>query len=446
MRRGPLLLAVQTALVAGILACVVLIAHRHPWRLDLTPEKRFTLAPHTREVLARLRDDVTVTGFYSGQDPAMRQDLADLLALYEDASPRVHARLLDLDRSPGAAERLRVHTYNVVVVEVGERRERVDLTTEERITSAILRVAGTPPVPTYVVRGHGECDPRDDEGRGGSGQGAEALAADGFDLRVVEGAAALPDDAGLVIVAGPTRDLAPSEVAAIDAHVRRGGSLLALVDPPTPPSVARLLRGFGVELGNDVVVDEQGRLLGTDGLAARIAFLNQSLVPQAPEVNAILPIAQSLRLVEGEGVRAEYLGVTAESTWADVDRRSLGNGETHFRPDVDRRGPLPVAALARVDAGQGREGRVVVVGDADFGTNLHLGVLGNRDFLLVAAELATRADAYTAARPPVRSTSTFSSLALTAREARLVLWLAAIVPALVCAGVAAATVRRRRFA
>jgi ABC-type uncharacterized transport system involved in gliding motility auxiliary subunit len=331
------------------------------------------------------------------------------------------------------------------VVEVGERRERVDLVTEEQLTSAVLRVAGTPPVPTYAVRGHGECDPRDDEDRGGSGQGAAALGADGFDLRVIEGAAAIPDDAGLVILAGPTRDFAPPEVAALEAYVRRGGSLLALVDPPTPASVSGLLQRLGIELGNDVVVDEQGRLLGTDGLAARIAFLNQDLVPQAPEANAILPIAQSLRLVDQPGVHADYLGVTAESTWADVDRRAIAKEETTFRPDVDRRGPLPVAALARVDAGAGRAGRVVVVGDADFATNLHLGVLGNRDFLLVAAELATRADAYTAARPRAPSTSTLSSLALTAREARTILWVGAIVPALLCASAAvvAAQVRRR---
>jgi hypothetical protein len=438
---------VQTALVVGILACVLLVAQRHPWRLDLTPERRFTPSPHTREVLDRLTTDVAITAFYSSQDTGMKQDLTDLLALYSDTSPRVQTHLLDLDRSPGAAERLGAHAYNVAVVEVGERRERVDLVNEENLTSTILRTAGTPPVPTDFVLGHGECDPSDDEKRGGVGTAAEALAADGFDVRTVEGAATLPSDAALVILAGPTRDLADAEVAALEAHVRHGGSLVVLADPPTPRTVAALVRTFGIELGDDVVVDEQGRLLGTDGLAARIAFLNQTLVPQAPEANAILPIAQSLRLVDAPGVRTDYLAVTPESTWADVDRRVLaGKGETTFRPERDRRGPLPVAALARVDAGGGREGRVVVVGDTDFATNLHVGVLGNRDFVLAVAELATRADAYTASRPPARSLSTFSSLALTAREARTVLWTASFLPALACAAVSLLVALRRRRA
>lgn len=443
MRREPVLLVIQSALVAGILACVVLIAHRHPWRLDLTPEKRFTLSPHTKDVLARLGVDVEITAFYSSQDIGMRQDLADLLALYKDASPRVTTRLLDLDRSPGTAEQLGVGTYNTAVVSAGDRRERVDLVLEELVTSAILRTAGTPPVRTVVVTGHGECNPAEDEERSGMGQAAHALVADGFDLQVAQGAATLPGADGLVVLAGPTRDLTNAEVDTITRFVRGGGSLLVLVDPPTPRSITTLLAAFGVEPGNDIVVDEQGRLFGTDGLAARVAFLNESLVLHAPEVGAILPVAQSLRLVDAEGVRADYLGVTADTTWADVDRRPLAGGKAEFREDHDRRGPLPIAALARVDAGGGREGRVVVVGDADFVTNLHLGVLGNRDLLIAVAELAVRADAYTASRPPVAAPSTFSSLALTAREARLVLWSAAFVPAIVAGAMALVMARRR---
>jgi len=445
MRREPVLLAIQVALVTGILACVVLIAHRHPLRLDLTPEKRFTLSPHSKDVLARLQSDVTITAFYSSQDTGMRQDLSDLLSLYADASPHVTTRLLDLDRSPGAAQQLDVHTYNTAAVTSGGRRERVDLVVEELLTSAILRTTGMPPVSTWMVTGHGECDPTDDEGRGGFGQAVQALQADGFQVGVANGAR-VPVTDGFVVLAGPTRDLTSAETEALEGFVRGGGSLLVLIDPPTPRSVTALLAKFGIEPGDDVVVDEEGRLLGTDGLAARIAFLNQQLVPRAPEATAVLPIAQSLRLFDVEGVHADYLGVTPETTWADVDRRALSGGAITFRADKDRRGPLPVAALARVDAPGDREGRLVVVGDTDFATNLHLGVLGNRDLLLAVAELAVRADPYTSSRPRAPSLSTFSTLALTAREATLILWTSTLLPGALCTAVALVMLRRRRRA
>jgi hypothetical protein len=157
-------------------------------------------------------------------------------------------------------------------------------------------------------------------------------------------------------------------------------------------------------------------------------------------VHAMLPEAQSLRVLDAPGVRADYLAVTAEETWADVDRRPPDSGPS-FRPDRDHHGPLPVAALARTE-----RGALVVVGDADFVTNLHLNVLGNRDLLLTAAELAARADVLAAERPAAPPHGTFSPLTLTAHEARIVFWGAVVAPSAALAGVALAMGRRRRFA
>lgn len=446
MRRPTLLLAVQTVTVAAILACVLALTARHPWRLDLTPDRRFTLSPHTEEVLARLPGAVRITAFTSSQEDAHRRDIADLLALYHDAYPRLEVRLLDLDRSPGAAERLGVDAYNVAVVEAGERHERVDPITEESVTAALLVAAGTPPVVTYFVLGHGERDPRDADDRTGASEAARALRADGFDVRTLEGAARIPADAGLVVLAGPTRDLGPAETEALGAFLHHGGQAIFLCDPATPPSVTRLLAGFGFELAGDVVVDEQGRLFGTDGLAARVAFRNESLIPAAPAVRALLPLAQSVRLVDADGVRADYLAMTPETTWADVDRRPTDDGPPEFRPGRDRRGPLPVAAFARVGTGEAREGRLAVVGDADFVSNLHAGMLGNRDLLLAIAGLVARADPLAAERPAARPGGTLSPLALTAAEARLVFWGGVVAPAGILTAVALAMARRRRVA
>lgn len=446
MTRPALLLAVQVATMVAILGCLLALATLHPWRLDLTPERRFTLAPYTREVLSRIADDVRITVFYSSQAPAMRRDMAELLALYQEAQPRIAVRFLDLDRSPGMAKRLAVSTYNTAAIEAGERRQHVDLVNEENTTAALLAVAGAPPVATYFVVGHGEHDPRDGDERAGASEAARALATEGFRPGALEGAAAIPGDAGLVVLAGPTRELSPVEVDALAAYVTGGGRLLVLADPGAPASLRTLLARFGIELAGDLVVDEQGRLFGTDGLSARVAYLNQGLVPDAPAVQALLPEAQSVRLMEVPGVHADYLAMTAETTWADIDRRSLGGGRVTFAPGRDRHGPLPVAALARPQGTDERQGVVVVVGDADFVTNLHLNVLGNRDLLLATAELIARADPLAAARPPGPPGGTFSPLILTAREARLVFWAVVVAPSALLAAVALAAARRRRFA
>ena len=177
------------------------------------------------------------------------------------------------------AKQLHVTSYNTAIVEAAERRERVDPVTEENLTAVLRAAAGTPPVVTYFVLGHGEHDPRADEERGGAAEAARALGLEGFQVRIVEGVARVPEDAGLVVLAGPTRDLRPAEIDALGAYLTGGGCLLLLCDPGTPSTVAGLLRRFGIELTADLVVDEQARLFGSDGLFARVAYLNQTLLP-----------------------------------------------------------------------------------------------------------------------------------------------------------------------
>jgi hypothetical protein len=335
-----------------------------------------------------------------------------------------------------------VSNYNVVVLESDGRRERIDPVTEENLTAGLLAVAGRSTIVAYVVQGHGEPNVRDIEERAGLGDAAAALASDGFDVRPLPGAARIPPDAGLVVLAGATHEIQPAEVDALDAYVRGGGRLLVLVDTDAPRSVLGLLDRFGVAVGKDVVVDQDAKLFGADGLSARVAYLNEKLVPDRPAASALLPLAQSIRLEERPGMDAEYLAVTDETTWADVGGRPDGT-ERVFRAGTDRVGPLPVGALVRVPA-NGREGRLVAIGDSHFTSNFQLGVLGNRDLLLVAAEVAARGDqAMTAPRRQPTNAGPFSTLALTAHEARAIFWAACVLPAMLL-GAAAVVVALRR--
>ena len=88
-------------------------------------------------------------------------------------------------------------------------------------------------------------------------------------------------------------------------------------------------------------------------------------------------------------------------------------------------------------------GRLVAVGDADFVTNLHLNVLGNRDFLLATAGLVARAESLASARPPAPPAGTFSPLTLTAREGRYLFWSVVVAPSALLAAAALAVAQRR---
>ena len=440
MKRPHVLFAVQIATMAAIVTTAFVLSTRSPMRVDLTPNAMFSLSAHTEAVLGRLTRPVTVTYYFSSQEAVIRRNAAELLSLYTSENPLLAIRMLDLDRNPGAAEHDGVTSYNITVVEGDSERLRLDLLNEEVLTAAILRLVDRDTVPTYVIQGHGE-RPIGGDARRGLGEAVTALTREGFAPRPLRGAGAIPEDARLVVLAGPTHDLADVEVEAIDAWVRAGGALLALIEAPTPPSVRTLLGRYGIVPIDDVVVDVQGRLLGGDGLSTRVPYVNQGLIAAVPEVAALLPIVQSVRLDDAPGIESDYVAVTDESAWADVDRSAIETGGRDTRGPDDRTGPLPIAALARTEAGAGR---VVFVGDADFATNLHFDVLGNRELFLSLAALAAEKPTTLAERPTSLPPSPLSAFVLTATEARLLLVLGSFAPALLLAVGAMLAHRRRR--
>jgi hypothetical protein len=372
--RPAVLAGVQIATVGAILGCCLVWAARHPWRLDVTPDRRFTLSTHTRGVLAGLPAPVTATYFYNAHDQVTRRDAEALLRFYADASPRFRARSLDLDRprrGPGLALRpATVVASNMRPADPRRRRTR-------SFTAALAPAGGAPAV------AYGAGAARAPRRRRGRGSPARALEAEGFTTRPLPGAAAIPRR-GAVLLAGTTRELREREVEALAGYVARGGALVVLGDPPTPRSVRELLGRFGLEPGDDVVVDEQGRLIGADGLTARVAYLNEALVPAGLEVSALLPL--------GDGVvdprRAVTPAVIRGS--ADVDRRALDG-----RPRLPHR-HRPRGAAA---GGRSRARRRMVWSATSSSPPTPHRPFGKRDLLAAVATLAVRGAADAARRP-----------------------------------------------
>ena len=86
--RHWLLLLVATVGLAGSLFMAQVILSHHNWRIDLTPEKRFTLSEHARKVLAGLDRDVQIIAFLRSDD-ARNSEIEDLLRRVHNVSHHV---------------------------------------------------------------------------------------------------------------------------------------------------------------------------------------------------------------------------------------------------------------------------------------------------------------------------------------------------------------------
>ena len=197
----------------------------------------------------------------------------DRLAEYEYRSSQVSLEFVDVDKEPLRARQYDVQAYGTVLFEYEDRIERVVSDEEQALTNALIKVVEGEELRVYFIQGHDERAPSGTERDDYGGLG-EALQRDNLivDTVVLAQTGEVPSAASVVVVAGPTTDYLPGEIDALRAYLEQGGKALFLVDPAddpaaTPqPNLISFIAEWGIELGNDVVVDVSGvgQLLGTD--------------------------------------------------------------------------------------------------------------------------------------------------------------------------------------
>lgn len=398
------LATVSVIVVLGILIAVNYIGARENKRWDLTANKAFSLSDQTRNILAKLDAPLQITAFAQDADFPRYQDK---LKEYEYVSKQVKVEYLDPDKKPTIAKQNQVQQYGTIVFNYKGRSERITSDTEQDITNGIIKVVTGQQKKVYFVQGHGERDTSSSE-RDGYNAIAAALGAENYtvDKLVLAQAGAVPDDAAVVIVAGPKTDFFPPEIAALKKYLDKAGKLLLELDPPgkaDSPQAANLIalaHDWGMDLGNDVVVDASGmgRLIGTDASVPVVATYGSHPITEHFSFVTAFPLARSVTPVVGgvNGHTAQPFAQTSAQSWAEADVKDmLATGKvTLDESKGDKKGPVTIAAAASAaSAAPGGsnpldpeapkpETRVAVVGDSDFAANAGLGIQGNRDLFM----------------------------------------------------------------
>jgi len=434
--------------VLGILVGVNWIASRQSKRWDLTTGGQFTLSDQTRKILAGLKEPVKVRVFASARavDP-----FRDRLTEYTHATDKLAVDYIEPLKQPELANQYQVQQDGTVVFQYKGRIERATAATEQELTNALVKTIQGEQKKVYFVQGHGEKDIVSSE-RTGYSSVSSALRGDNFGVEkvVLAQQTAVPADAALLVVAGPRTDYLPAEIDMIRAYLRKGGKLLMLLDPPektdSPPltNLLALAREWGMDVGNNVVVDlsPAGRLLGTGPSIPVAASYPSHPINEKMQVLTAYPLARSVSPVSGgvDGHTAQSIVETSQNSWAETDLKALStSGEARREEDKgDKPGPISLAAAVSATApdapaapsGQSKaEARVVVFGDSDFASNLALGVQGNRDFFLNAVNWLAQQENMIAIRAKEPSDR---RLTMTAGQQQLVYWLSLfVIPGLI---------------
>jgi ABC-type uncharacterized transport system involved in gliding motility auxiliary subunit len=403
--------AASILVVLAILVAINWISNRQNKRWDLTAGGSFTLSDQTRKVLETLPDTVSVKVFAKGED---FQRFRDRLEQFQYASKKVSVEYIDVYKRPALADQYKIQQEGTVVFEHRGRVERATNDGEQDLTNALIKAVQGKEKTVYFVQGHGERDTAGSDRRTGYSGIAQALQIDNFkvDKLALAQQKTVPEDASVVVIAGPQADYLPEEIAMLREYLKRGGRLLFLLDPPARPdappltNLVALLREWAIEAGNDIVVDVSGR---SDEPSVPVAM---PPYPAHPAVErfalfTVYPVARSMSPVSGgvDGRTAQPIVETSPRSWAETDIKTLLT-TGRLPPDAakgDKTGPIAIASAVSAAApdapappkpdtlvetkdkeeeAKKPETRVVAFGDSDFASNGFLGAVGSRDLFM----------------------------------------------------------------
>jgi ABC-type uncharacterized transport system involved in gliding motility auxiliary subunit len=408
----------SVVLVLAILVGINWISNRQNTRWDLTSNQQFSLSEQSIKVVRELQAPVTIRAFHAtGQKDA----LADRLGEYADLSNNVQVEYFDVDASPIEAQKYEVQQYGTLIFDYNGRTERTTMSNEQDITNALIKVVTGAAKKIYFLQGHGERDSAGTDPRG-FGQIAEALKGDNFETATLALAqtGTVPDDANVVVIAGPTTDLLAGEIEQLKAYLDRGGKLFVMIDPPgrdqaqALPNLIGLVGSWGFQLGDNMVLDMSGmgRAIGTGPEVPLAMRYPGHPITEGFRVMTAFPLSRSVSAVEGgvDGKLPVAIVETSPQSWGESDIKGLyATGKPGFDPKTDKQGPIAIgaavsAAAPNAPAGESPdapkpEARMVVFGDSDFASNGALGIQGNRDLVLNTANWLAQQENLIAIRP-----------------------------------------------
>jgi ABC-type uncharacterized transport system involved in gliding motility auxiliary subunit len=445
----------------GIVVIVGFIGQRHPLRMDLSESKRYTLSEQSKKVLGSLQGDVSIKAFFQ-EAGRNREQTRDLLETYRYCSKNIHYEFIDPDRQPMLARQYQVRTYGTLVLEGFGKSQTVTNVDEEAITNAVMKLTQRSEKVVCFLTGHGERD-TGDVGKDGYSMVKSAVEKENFRVKSLNllTEPRIPEDAALVVIAGPQKRLLGGEIDLLREYIQHKGQVLVLIEPLADGGLGDLLKAYGLSLTGDIIVDPMSRVFGASYLMPVITQYGFHKITEGFTVASVFPTARSVYPEEKSpaGITLTELASTSPSSWAATDYRSSTSKELRFDEKKDKKGPIPVAAIAAIgtkpdgetdDREQGEPradkrgpaAHLAVFGDCDFASNTYFALQGNGDFFLNTVNfLAQQEDLISIERPKSRS----APLTLSRSQERILFWMGLVLMPLVvlAAGIGVFQARRK---
>ena len=327
-----------------ILALVNVLGSRYQQKLDLTANKQFTLSEQSLQLAQALPQPVHVTGWLTAND-SRKQDFQTLLQDYQSKSGgKLTFDFNDPEAHPADAVAAGITATGTIVYQMGDKKQTSTGTTEKDVDTALVKLE-RPQKTLYFTTGHGE---RSLDGFGPQDYGTikQNLTTDNFTVNPLNLVTqrAVPDDAGALVIAGPTDPFLQEELDALKAYVDGGGKVIILKGPNSKTDLSSVLQNYQVGFSGNVVVDPAKSVPQDPRVVVVDSYGTQAITQDLRDLT-FFPLTTSITVPNPvpAGVTITPLAQSSPSSWGNTNTQQIQQ-----QPN-DPKGPLPLAVA--IDAG-----------------------------------------------------------------------------------------------
>jgi len=342
-------LASGNTVAIAIAAVVILglfnvLGSRYQNKIDLTANHQFTLSDASIKLAQALPQPVQVTGWLTAND-SRKQDFQTLLNDYQNRSGgKLTYSFNDPEAHPADAVAAGITSTGTIAYQMGDKKQTSTGTTEQDIDTALVKLT-RPQKTLYFTTGHGE---RSLDGFGPQDYGTikQNLSTDNFTISPLNLVTqrTVPDDAGAVVIAGPTNPFLQEELDALTAYVQGGGKLIILMGPNSKTDLSSVLQNYGVGFSGNVVVDPAKSVPQDPRVVVVDSYGNQTITQSLRDLT-FFPLTTSISYPSSPpaGMTITPLAQSSTSSWGNTDPSQIQQQAS------DPKGPLALAVS--VDTG-----------------------------------------------------------------------------------------------
>ncbi|WP_342552588.1 GldG family protein [Paenibacillus sp. FSL R7-0652] len=369
------------------------------FQLDLTSNKQYTLSDQSLTAIKNIKDDVNilVLTVENANNTVLNREVSDMVQEYTKRSSKLKMKQYNLTQEPALASKYGI-TGSSIVLEQGDRHKVIDtaslftangdgndgsyqFTGEEKLTQALMNLSSTETKKMVFLTGHEELS-LSQMGMLRSSLEQNNISTEELQLNQ---AGKVPEDADVLAIIGPQRDLSDAELKAVRAYMSSGGKLLISLGfaenmKSSWKNIDALIADYGVVDEHAVMVDnKQASTMGPLWVVPEYGSHAITDKLAQSKLYPMLSLSIALTSKEQDKYKLSPLMHSSNDSYGETDINGLLQNETNNDKDADIQGPVDLGYAADTKDGKPK---AVILGSSIFMQDSEIASGGNRDFIL----------------------------------------------------------------